>query len=320
MDGCTAGGNGDRKMKRIAKGIFLAVSMGLLLTGCHSHQWEDATCTAPRTCVDCGETEGEALGHKWQEADCTVPISCSVCGETEGKALGHDWQEADCTTPAVCRRCGETEGEALGHDWQEADYQTPKTCSVCGEIQGKPLASEFEAAGLVCHSQENIAHEYIVGVEEDGEIKTGARLVLTNCKTFDSDENFAAKEGYEWKTARIDIIINDKNAWMYHPLIAWFYTDYYTIALCEESREELSEYVNRYTVSFHGLEYTECLASLSFGEITEWQYGAQLFSLNAAFQVPKGYDGVVIGFFDQTAGMQDEIDMSQEGIVYLRLK
>lgn len=309
-------------MKRIIKGIFAAASAGLLLTGCHSHQWEEADCTTPRTCAECGETEGEALGHTWEEADCTKPVTCSVCKETEGEALGHIWQEADCTVPATCSRCGETEGEALGHVWQEADYQTPRTCSVCGEIQGEPLASEFEAAGLVCCWQENIAQEYIIGVEEDEEIKTAARIVLTDCKTFDSDEDFPAKEGYEWKTARIDIILNDKIAWMYHPLIAWFYTDYYTTALCDESREELSEYENRYTVNFHGTEYTECLASMSVSEITEWQYGAQFFSLNAAFQVPKGYDGVVIGFFDQTVKSQeeDEIDMLQEGIVYFRLK
>ena len=28
------------------------------------HKWTDATCTEPKTCSSCGETEGEALGHK----------------------------------------------------------------------------------------------------------------------------------------------------------------------------------------------------------------------------------------------------------------
>ena len=32
----------------------------IVLTGCgHEHQWTEATGTEPRTCSECGETEGE---------------------------------------------------------------------------------------------------------------------------------------------------------------------------------------------------------------------------------------------------------------------
>ncbi len=81
------------------------------------HIFKDATCTAPKTCKVCGETEGEALGHKWAAATCTAPKTCSVCGATEGDALGHDWIDATCTTPKTCDICGETEGDALGHSY-----------------------------------------------------------------------------------------------------------------------------------------------------------------------------------------------------------
>ena len=38
--------------------------MGTLLTGCgKAHVWEEATCTSPKTCTECGITEGEASGH-----------------------------------------------------------------------------------------------------------------------------------------------------------------------------------------------------------------------------------------------------------------
>ena len=61
------------------------------MTGCGcKHEWVDATCTAPKTCSKCQETEGEALGHtegEWEltETDVvnTVEISkkcCTVCG------------------------------------------------------------------------------------------------------------------------------------------------------------------------------------------------------------------------------------------------
>ena len=41
----------------------------------HVHTWVDATCTAPKTCSDCGETEGEALGHAY------FYNVCLTCGE-----------------------------------------------------------------------------------------------------------------------------------------------------------------------------------------------------------------------------------------------
>ena len=31
----------------------------------HVHKWVEATCTEPKTCSICGETEGFSLGHKW---------------------------------------------------------------------------------------------------------------------------------------------------------------------------------------------------------------------------------------------------------------
>ncbi|MBQ9859200.1 MAG: hypothetical protein IJO76_00790 [Clostridia bacterium] len=34
------------------------------------HDWSDATCTAPKTCKDCGETEGVAMGHNWYKGVC----------------------------------------------------------------------------------------------------------------------------------------------------------------------------------------------------------------------------------------------------------
>ena len=96
-------------MLTIMTGIVMAI-----LTGCHiNHDWQEATCTTPRTCLKGGETEGDALGHTWIEATCITPKTCSVCGETEGDALEHTWIEADYENPKTCSICGTTEGEKL---------------------------------------------------------------------------------------------------------------------------------------------------------------------------------------------------------------
>lgn len=41
------------------------------------HDWQDATCTAPKTCSDCGTTNGSALAHSYTDGWDT---SCEVCG------------------------------------------------------------------------------------------------------------------------------------------------------------------------------------------------------------------------------------------------
>lgn len=108
------------------------------------------TCTAAGSydevvyCTVCGEelsrntVTGSALGHDWVDATCTTPKTCKVCGETEGEALGHDWNEATCTTPKTCSVCGETEGEALGHKYvcvPNAGKHTHNwVCSVCEAV------------------------------------------------------------------------------------------------------------------------------------------------------------------------------------------
>ena len=124
----------------------------LLLFGCqpHEHTWTDVTCTEPKTCHDCGTTEGEALGHDWSEATCTEPRTCLRCGITEGDAPGHDWSEATCTAPRTCLRCRITEGDALGHDWLEATCTAPRTCLRCGITEGEALGHAF--TGTDCTS------------------------------------------------------------------------------------------------------------------------------------------------------------------------
>lgn len=91
-----------------------------------SHSYSAATCTKPKTCTLCGQTEGSALGHSYTAATCTTPKTCTRCGNTTGKAAGHSWKEATCTTPATCTSCQKTSGEPAGHSMLYTK------CEVCG--------------------------------------------------------------------------------------------------------------------------------------------------------------------------------------------
>ena len=144
----------NKKTKVVLALTTLAMSVALSACG-HEHEWKEATCTTPKTCMTCEETEGEALGHEWEGATCTEPKTCVTCGETEGEALGHEWEEATCTEPKTCVTCGETEGEALGHEWSEATCIELKTCATCGETEGELTEHDLNDTGKcnVCGKQ-----------------------------------------------------------------------------------------------------------------------------------------------------------------------
>ena len=81
--------------KKFALAISLLICM--LLSGCClSHEWQTASCAAPKTCVKCQKTEGEPLSHTWMDATCEAAKTCKVCDVTEGDPLGHtpgEWEQ-----------------------------------------------------------------------------------------------------------------------------------------------------------------------------------------------------------------------------------
>lgn len=111
-----------------------------------AHNWEEATCDRPKTCLDCGLTAGEPLGHNWQEANCDSPKTCTVCGLTEGEALGHKWREANCVSPKTCTACGISEGEVLGHLF------VGDTCTRCGKPDVPGLSGDVDGDGALSYN------------------------------------------------------------------------------------------------------------------------------------------------------------------------
>lgn len=108
--------------------MALAIAVVLYFTGNvghkndkgHIHSWRSASCDSPKTCRECGTTEGTSLGHRWIEATYDTPKTCTVCGITRGKPMER---------PAV--------QETLHtHSWEAATYNEPKTCRLCSETEG----------------------------------------------------------------------------------------------------------------------------------------------------------------------------------------
>lgn len=88
-------------MKKIVCAIMCCVTLATFCSCQCKHIWEDATCTKPSSCRECGETQGTALGHSWSNATCTQPSTCRNCGQTQGTALGHS------VGIGICSKCNQ---------------------------------------------------------------------------------------------------------------------------------------------------------------------------------------------------------------------
>ena len=100
------------------------------------HDYNDATCSAPKTCQrdGCDKTLGKPKDHSWLEPTCTAPYVCEKCGATDGEPLGHKYAN-DCAT--TCTRCKE-ERTPNPHTDSDGD----RLCDACGaevEVKSDPI-------------------------------------------------------------------------------------------------------------------------------------------------------------------------------------
>jgi len=86
--------------KLISFVLVLAMAVSMAACGCN-HSWAEATCTTPKTCTKCGETEGAPVGHTpgelvisavdTEKLTMTQELPCARCGEvleTKDSATG----------------------------------------------------------------------------------------------------------------------------------------------------------------------------------------------------------------------------------------
>ena len=240
---------------------------------------------------------GCCLIHNWKGATCTTPRTCSNCGETEGEASGHVWSEATCATPRTCNNCGETEGDVLGHALTEANYQEAAKCTVCGEKVGEPLQADFENYDIVYETQYDVPYEYTTHCAENRDYMVTGTVMFSNHRVFESDATHEAEEGYEWHAVDITFEFEDDyednrldNYWW-----EWWCTntDYYNI---EGFRNSWTE--DGYTtVNYNGIDYDKCTNDY---EHIGGSYEFALSHTEYVFyvRVPEGYDGTVFAFYD----------------------
>ena len=163
--------------------------------------YEDATGNVE--IVDHNSVVIDHPGHDWKEATCTDPKTCSRCGDTEGTALGHDfadvWSSDESGHWHVCSRCDAKADEAAHTPDREAATETdPIKCSVCDYEIAPALGhthtlTKVEAKAPTCTEDGNKAYYVCSGCGKLFADATGSAEITTD-ETVDK----ATGHQYEW--------------------------------------------------------------------------------------------------------------------------
>ena len=123
--------------------FMLIVVLAFSLSSCEcNHEWQEATCTAPKTCVKCGEKSGSPLWHDYVRIACDECMSCSRCGKNTSEKLPHQYI-GECEKIGVCYYCNEQSPEVLEHSYNGNVKTGVLKCTNCDkkmcaeDIQGK---------------------------------------------------------------------------------------------------------------------------------------------------------------------------------------
>ncbi len=120
------------------------------ITTVHTHNYNSATCTSPKTCNLCGLTSGESLGHTGGTANCKTRAKCTRCEKYYGSlnANNHVNIKTLEAVASTCTKTGLTKGKKCGDCGKVIVAQQTvakedhtysnmcdKTCNVCGKTR-----------------------------------------------------------------------------------------------------------------------------------------------------------------------------------------
>ncbi len=193
--------------------------------------------------------------------------------------------------------CGEA---ACEHVWQDATYQAAKTCTECGELEGEPLVAFFEENGYSIGMEENTAYAYRTICHQNTDVFTVGEVVVSDYHIISGDDTYAAKEGYEWRIATYAFTYSDDNAWLYGNRGRCAVTDYYVGGLAHVTINDERPLL----VSYNGEEYL-CTVEATILQ-AEWVDRTCYVTMEIAIQVPVGYNGIVLTFFNGVHGSENE--------------
>lgn len=214
----------------------------------------------------------------------------------------HVWVEADCENGKRCAECDAVDGDPLGHEMTKTNYQDPSTCSRCGITQGRTLYPDMERYGITEFMEEGVVYSYSTSTEHREEKRTTGELQILSYEVFTSASGYPVKEGYKWHVVQIQADFFDSNARSWGASVGCCHENYYNIDLFDSTYTHDKESgLSSRMVNYHGEDvpvYYKETGTWSGWKVVDGRK-QNSYSLTRAWLIPEGYDGAVIGFYNE---------------------
>lgn len=198
-------------MKRLFA-MLLVLTMAVSMVGCGcNHQWQDATCQAPKTCTSCGETEGIVAEHTPGELvvsavdtdalTMTHDLPCEVCGEI-----------IEAKTSATGIAPVNSVIHVSPEEWYACLLTNIQAYGAGQSLYGYPVESEDNALlhSIVSMAQMNAVFSF---QDTDGNvITTDAKEVRSNIHNIRMDAQFTNDNAQEFFMLLMLVLLNNNSA------------------------------------------------------------------------------------------------------------
>lgn len=191
--------------------------------------------------------------------------------------------------------CGILNGASTG-DGSNATDDTSGTA----QVESEQPAALFEENGYTISMEENVAYAYRTICHENTDLFTIGEVTVSDYHIISGDDTYTATEGYEWRIATYAFTYTDDNAWNYGNRGRCAVTDYYVGGLAHTTKDDERPLL----VYYNGEEYYCTVESTVLR--AEWENRVCYVTLEIAIQVPIGYDGIVLTFFNGVHGSENE--------------
>ena len=171
--------------------------------------------------------------------------------------------------------------------------------------QAEPQIPELVEAGFTQYMEEGVTYSYTTICSEDESKTTTGEVTVIAYDVFEWDETHPKKENYEWRVVELEARFFDENAQAYGTYVFTRHEDLYNVKLHDDSEaeyEESDDYSSYSYTRIHQGQEVETYARVE-DSWSDWQTDAEgndecFYRVKFAFQVPVGYDGVVVAFED----------------------
>ena len=170
------------------------------------------------------------------------------------------------------------------------EWRFAAVAAVCG-IEGEPLPGYLAQNSLLTRIQSELIAKYTTCTNVRPDLNTTGSIFVSEMDTFDYDSRHRTKKGFEWRRVYVSASFSDNRSMLYGSNISFAVADYYQPLELKKAGKKQT-----FTVRYNDQDY-KCTASFEDMGLY-YTEDSSIFEMTCCFQVPIGYDGVVLAFYN----------------------